>query len=84
MYNFSGQDRINEIRSKTAPNERELGVIEISSDGTKISHGLRKIPKWVDCIPLSNISWYYYQKPDATYVYIKASETGKFIVTVGG
>jgi hypothetical protein len=90
MYNdFPDQKRTNEIRGLTRTNDREIGFVEISSDGTKIAHGLKTMPKWVQCIPYKHrgvvpMSWWYYQKPDATYLYIQASATGRFLVTVGG
>jgi hypothetical protein len=86
---FTSQDRINELRNILRPNDRELGIIEISASGTRIAHGLKTTPKWVDCIPIVHLgvvatSWCYYQKPDANYLYIQASATGRFLVTVGG
>ena len=89
MPDFMNQERLNEIRRHTAPNDREIGLVEISNKGTKIAHGLRTVPKWIQCIPYKHrgvvpTSWWYYQKPDATYLYIQASATGRFLVTVGG
>lgn len=86
---FTSQDRINELRRLTATEVRELGTIEIAIGGTKVAHGLKSKPRWVQCIPLAYegtvpTTWWYYQKPDATYLYIQASATGRFLVTVGG
>jgi hypothetical protein len=90
MYNdFQDQDLTNRIRGLTRSNDKELGVVEISSSGTKIAHGLNVTPKWVQCVPFKHKgvvvwAWWYYQKPDATYIYIQAAATGRFLVTVGG
>lgn len=86
---FFSQDRLNEIKRNIPSNVRELGEIEISESGTKISHGLRTKPKWVNCEPLKHrgvavVYWWHMQKPDATYLYLQAPVTGRFIVTVGG
>ena len=86
---FITQDRINELRNLMRPNDRELGLIEISDSGTRIAHGLHTTPKWVQVIAYEKGGvvagdWWYYQKPDASYLYIKASATGLFLVTVGG
>jgi len=86
---FITQDRINELRNLMRPNDRELGSVEISASGTRIAHGLKTTPKWVQCIPYAYrgvvpTSWWYYEKPDANYLYIQASTTGRFLVTVGG
>lgn len=86
---FISQERRNEIREWARSNVRELGEIEISGSGTKIAHGLRTVPRWVDIKPYKHRgvvvwAWWYYQKPDATYIYVQAAATGRFIVTVGG
>jgi hypothetical protein len=86
---FISQERRNEIRQWAQADDREIGLVEISASGTKIAHGLHKTPKWVQCIPykyrgIVPTAWWYYQKPDATYLYIQASATGRFLVTVGG
>jgi hypothetical protein len=86
---FLNQDRVNEIRRQTASSVRYLGEIEISASGTKIAHGLKTMPIWVDIKPYKHrgvvvYAWWYYQKPDANYLYIQAAATGRFLVTVGG
>ena len=83
------QDQFNEIKRLTGSKDRQLGEVEISASGTKIAHGLHTAPKWVQCIPykskgMVSTSWWYYQKPDANYIYIQAMVTGRFLVTVGG
>lgn len=86
---FIPQERRNEIREFARSNVHELGEIEISASGTKVAHGLRIVPKWVQCVPYKHRgvvvwAWWYYQKPDATYIYVQAVVTGRFLVTVGG
>lgn len=89
MFDRVSQDQLRQIREATQENSRELGEIEISSSGTRIAHGLRTMPKWIQVIPYKHRGvvstlWWYYQKPDATYIYIQAGVTGRFLVTVGG
>lgn len=89
MLERVSQGQIRQIREATRENARDLGEIEISASGTRIAHGLRAMPIWVQCIPYKHrgvvpTAWWYYQKPDATYIYIQSSVTGRFLVTVGG
>jgi hypothetical protein len=47
------------------------------------------MPLWVDIKPYKHrgvvvYAWWYYQKPDANYLYIQAAATGRFLITVGG
>ena len=80
-----GQSQIQQIKRDTRRREIDLGLMEISSTGTRIAHGLRMYPKWVQLIPNGvQVGWCYYQKPDSTYIYVKAETTAKFFVTVGG
>jgi len=86
---FISQQMRDEIRRWAATEVRDLGEIEVLATGTKISHGMKTTPRWVQCIPLAHdgtvpTTWWYYQKPDANYLYIQASTTGRFLVTVGG
>jgi hypothetical protein len=68
---------------------RYLGDLEITTKGIAVPHGLRAVPTWVQCIPYKYrgavvTSWWYYQKPDSTYIYLQAPQNGRFLVTVGG
>ena len=57
--------------------------LEVSDDGMRYRHGLGVAPVVV-IAPLDNITVYQHQEPDAKYVYLKASGSGKVLLSLIG
>ena len=66
---------------------RYLGKLEIRTTGTKIRHNLGVTPNRWDIMPVEHnkmvpqIVWFY-QDPDAEYLYVKSSMTGRYLISV--
>lgn len=67
----------------------DLGEVELNNDGVRLVHNLGTKPNQWHIAPLTTngvtaLSWWFYKAPDSKYLYLKASGTGKFLITVAG
>lgn len=67
----------------------DLGEVELTNEGVRLAHNLGAKPTQWHIAPLTRngvsvLNWWFYQAPDAKYLYLKASGTGRFLITVAG
>lgn len=87
-WDLSREQLFAELKRREKRRFADLGKLEIRKTGSKIRHGLGVVPNRFSIVPIVDnsmypLAWCFYQRPDSEYLYIRPSDTGMFLISVG-
>ena len=76
------EELVDEIKRRLRRRIIKNKKINVTTVGVRFSHGLNVVPAIIECNPLSDIRVWFFQEPDAQYIYLKSSGDGNILLTV--
>jgi len=88
-FNVRTFELIDELKRRETRKKKNFGVVNVTTGGIKLYHGLGLIPDEFNIVPVMEhsvapVSWWFWREPDSNYIYIQSSVDGKFLISVAG